>query len=152
MNEEIDIDDIDKKLLTHLQLNSKVSLTELSNELKLTRNAIKYRIKKLEINGYIIKYTTVINPNKFGKKVMAIFNFNVPLDKIKEFAYFLKKYDDITNVYFTTGSYSIYATGIFDNHDAVNRFLMDDLSKMPIRDFVVSTVLQRYKEQFFELK
>lgn len=152
MKDEMVVDEIDKKLLSLLQSNSRISLTTLSNELKLTRNAIKYRIKKLENHNYILTYTTIINPKKFDRKVMAILNFNLPLDQVIRFAGYLKKFENITNIYFTTGHYSIQTIGFFENHDALNKFLLDDLSKMPIRDYTVTTVLEQFKEQIFELK
>ena len=152
-NIELDkLDDIDKEIIKYLQSDSRATLTFLSKKLNLTRNSIKYRIKNLEARGYIIKYTTKLDPKKFGKRVTAIFNFNVPLDQIKSFANDLKKYENIVNIYFTTGHYSINAMGIFENHEDLNRFLIDNLSKTPIREYVVSTVLEQYKEQFYELK
>ena len=146
------IDKIDEEIIKELQINSRVSLTSLSEKFKMTRNAIKYRITHLEKEGYITKYTTIVNPVKFGKRVTAIFNFNIPLDQISRFVKELKKYDFISNVYFTTGHYSICVLGVFESHDDLNRFLIDKLSHMPIREYVVSTVLERFKEQFFELK
>lgn len=152
MIENYGLDDTDKEIIKVLQTNSRVTLTFLSNKFNLTRNAIKYRIKNLETNGYIIKYTTILNPNKLGKKVTAIFNFNVPLNQIKNFSHTLKKFENITNIYFTTGQHSICAIGIFENHEKLNSFLIDHLSKTSIREYVVSTVLERFKEQFYELK
>ena len=152
MIEDSGLGDIDKEIIKVLQSNSRVTLTFLSDKFNMTRNAIKYRIKNLEAKGYIIKYTTVLNPNKFGKKVTAIFHFNVPLHQIKTFSIKLRKYENITNIYFTTGQYSICAMGIFENHEELNRFLIDHLSKTSIREYVVSTVLERFKEQFYELK
>ena len=152
MIENSDLDNIDKEIIKYLQSDSRVTLTFLSEKLNLTRNSIKYRIKNLETKGYITKYTTKLDPKKFGKKITAIFNFNVPLDQIKSFANDLKKYENLISIYFTTGHYSINAMGIFENHEDLNRFLIDHLSKTPIREYVVSTVLEQYKEQFYELK
>jgi DNA-binding Lrp family transcriptional regulator len=152
MIEKVELDDIDNKIIILLQKNSRISLTELSKKFNMTRNAIKYRINKLEAEGYITKYTLILNSAKFGKKVTALFNFNPPLNQVKKFANALSKYDNITNVYFTTGSYSICAIGIFEDHDELNKFLINQLSQMPIRDYVVSTILERYKEQIFDLK
>lgn len=146
------VDEIDQQIIKELQINSRISLTLLSKKFNMTRNAIKYRIKRLEEEGYIKKYTTIINPVKFGKRVTAIFNFNMPLDQITKVVKELKKYDFISNIYFTTGHYSIHALGVFENHDELNRFLIDKLSHMPIREYVISTVLERFKEQFFEVK
>jgi len=152
MKDNSRLDEIDEEIIKQLQSNSRVTLTFLSARFNLTQNAIKYRIKNLETKGYIIKYTTVLEPKKFGKKVTAIFNFNLPLDRIESFCKHLKKFENITNIYFITGHYSICAIGIFENHEELNSFLIDHLSKTSIPDYIVSTVLKRFKEQFYELK
>jgi Lrp/AsnC family transcriptional regulator for asnA, asnC and gidA len=145
------VDEIDREIIKHLQADSRISFTKLAGKLKITRNAIKYRIKKLEKEGFIKKYTMEIEPKKFGKKLAAIFQLNVPVDKMKKCIRDLEKYDYISNVYSTTGNYSIYAFGVFDDHDDLNRFISDDLSRMPIQEFMVTTILKKHKDDFYQL-
>ena len=58
------IDEIDKKLLNILQINSRITIRELSEKLHLSTTPIHERIKKLEKNGYIKQYITLVDPKK----------------------------------------------------------------------------------------
>jgi Lrp/AsnC family transcriptional regulator, leucine-responsive regulatory protein len=60
------IDQRDKKLLYHLSLNSRMSLESLGKILYLSKNSVKYRIKRLEKIGVIKNYYTVIDIFKLG--------------------------------------------------------------------------------------
>ncbi|UCH88694.1 MAG: Lrp/AsnC family transcriptional regulator [Thermoplasmata archaeon] len=146
------LDETDREIIKYLQADSRTTFTWLAKQLKITRNAVKYRIQKLESEGYIKKYTMIIDPEKFGKKLTAIFYLNVPVSKIRKCIKELEKFDFITNVYSTTGNYSIHAMGIFKSHDDLNKFISDNLSSMPIQEFMVTTVLKKYKDYFYELE
>jgi len=64
--EIVQIDKTDEKLIEILAKNARISLVELSEKLKLTPNAIKYRIKKLETEKIIVGYKTIINYELLG--------------------------------------------------------------------------------------
>jgi DNA-binding Lrp family transcriptional regulator len=63
-----DIDETDIKIINILTLNGRASIVEIGEKLKLTPNAIKYRIKDLEKRGIIKSYRTWINTAKLGYK------------------------------------------------------------------------------------
>ncbi|MBW2937801.1 Lrp/AsnC family transcriptional regulator [Aureisphaera sp. CAU 1614] len=58
------LDAIDKNLLKFLQEDSKQTNKELSVKLNLSVTAVYERIKKLEREGIIKKYVTLLNPQK----------------------------------------------------------------------------------------
>lgn len=60
------LDKIDSRILSELSLNCRQELATLAQTLKLGRDRIKYRIKKLEKAGVIASYRIKVNPNKFG--------------------------------------------------------------------------------------
>lgn len=60
------LDSIDNRILSELSENCRLTQTELSSRLRLSRDRIKYRLHKLERTGVITKYATSINPYKFG--------------------------------------------------------------------------------------
>lgn len=57
---------VDLEVLKLLRDNSRMEYSELSRNLKLTANAIKYRIKNLENSGVIDLYTIAIDYSKIG--------------------------------------------------------------------------------------
>ena len=55
------MDQMDLKILQMLQENSRASLKEIANVTYLSSPAISNRISKLEKEGYIGKYMTVVD-------------------------------------------------------------------------------------------
>jgi len=70
--EKIKIDNIDLKILELMSTNSRVEYKEISKKIKITPNAIKYRIKKLENSGIIKGYTASIDFRKLGYEIYDI--------------------------------------------------------------------------------
>ncbi len=65
------MDDIDRKLVTLLQTDSKKTLQELSQILNKPKTTIAARIKKLEESGVIIGHKAVVNPFALGYRLLA---------------------------------------------------------------------------------
>ncbi|WP_372756569.1 Lrp/AsnC family transcriptional regulator [Mariniflexile sp.] len=64
-------DEVDKRLLEYLQLDSKQTNKELSNKLNLSVTAVYERIKKLEKEGFIDKYVALVNKQQVDKAFVA---------------------------------------------------------------------------------
>lgn len=60
------IDDVDRKILYYLDLNSKQSTGELSQKLDIPKSTLNYRIKKLIKEGVILNYYAHIDTFKLG--------------------------------------------------------------------------------------
>lgn len=65
MNSE-PIDSYDKAILDQLSTNGRVTITELSRIIGLSKTPCKTRIKRLEAEGYITGYRALLNPIKLG--------------------------------------------------------------------------------------
>jgi Lrp/AsnC family transcriptional regulator for asnA, asnC and gidA len=149
-NENDELDEIDIQILKLLQKNSRMSIADIAREIdKLTENAIRYRIEKLEEEGYIKNYTIRLNPKKFSKEVIAILDLNVLPEYINDALDFLKSIEFLNEIYLTTGRYPITIIGQFEDNKAVTKFITDDLKKIQLIDYEVSTVLQRVKHELF---
>ena len=60
------IDLKDRKILFELDHNARISISEISKKIKLTKGGVVYRLKKLEESGVIKNYYTVIDTFKIG--------------------------------------------------------------------------------------
>ncbi|MBN1170536.1 Lrp/AsnC family transcriptional regulator [Candidatus Micrarchaeota archaeon] len=60
------IDSTDKRLVFLLDDNARASLSELASQLRLSREAVNYRIKKLQRSGTIKAFITKLNFSKLG--------------------------------------------------------------------------------------
>ena len=69
----IKIDLKDKKILSELELNSRISLTKLAKKVGLSRDGVKYRINNYERSGLINGYRTQVDITKLGYKANHLF-------------------------------------------------------------------------------
>ena len=149
---EVSLDNIDKKIIKLLRKNARITIADMAREIgKLTENAIRYRIERLESEGYILKYTIRLDPIKFGKNLNVIFMLNILPEHIKTALEYLKSMDCLTQIYLTTGDISIVAIGYFEDRTVLTSFITEKLRKIKIVDYNVITVLQKSKNQLFSI-
>ncbi len=67
------LDLYDKKLLYHLDINSRYALGELSKKIRLSKNAVNYRIKNLVKNRIIRQFYTTINVKRLGYSYFKVY-------------------------------------------------------------------------------
>ena len=73
------LDKIDKRILLEIQKNGRISNVDLSKSVNLSPSPCLDRVKRLENEGYIERYTAVLNPGKLGHDLFAY--VSVTLDK-----------------------------------------------------------------------
>jgi Lrp/AsnC family transcriptional regulator for asnA, asnC and gidA len=147
-----DLDEIDKRIIQLLQENSRITLADIARDIdELTENAIRYRIDKLEDEGFISNYTIELNPKKFGKNIVTIFNLNVLPEFINSALDYLNSMESLTEVYLTTGNFSIIAIGYFEDNIAVTKFITEKLKNIKMIDYDVITVLNKVKHELYAI-
>jgi Lrp/AsnC family transcriptional regulator, leucine-responsive regulatory protein len=70
------IDGIDRKLVSLLQGNARLSNAELAQAVGLTASSVYERVKKLEQSGVITGYVATVDPVKLGKPLLAFMRLN----------------------------------------------------------------------------
>ncbi len=68
-----DYDKTDMKLLYELEKNSRQSLSEIAKSLRLSKQAVKYRMDKLMREGVILNYYAIINTARLGYNTNKIY-------------------------------------------------------------------------------
>ena len=61
-----EIDTFDQAIMEHLSTNGRMSVTELSRKIGLSKTPCQARIKRLEESGFITGYRAIVNPIKLG--------------------------------------------------------------------------------------
>ncbi len=101
------LDEIDRKLLNILQLNSRITIRELSDKLHLSTTPIHERIKKLEKSGYIKQYLTLVDPKLLGKKLIVYVSVSLhshTKEAIDEFEKEMEKLEEVMECYYISGN------------------------------------------------
>jgi Lrp/AsnC family transcriptional regulator for asnA, asnC and gidA len=72
-SQTITLDDLDRNILRLLQSNAKKTYSEIGRKLSVAHSTVYERIKKMEEQGIIKKYTVAIDLEKTGKKPITAF-------------------------------------------------------------------------------
>lgn len=69
--ETVSLDQVDRDILTILQINSRSSASHIADEIGMSVPAVTDRIKKLQESGVITAFTVIIDNRKVGLDVSA---------------------------------------------------------------------------------
>ena len=68
----VPLDDKDLAILRILQQNARATVREIAAQVKLSTTPVHERIRRLESQGVIRQYATLLNPNRVNKGLMVI--------------------------------------------------------------------------------
>ncbi|MEW4925732.1 Lrp/AsnC family transcriptional regulator [Algibacter sp. 2305UL17-15] len=149
-------DATDRKLLVHLQEDSKQTNKELSNKLGLSVTAVYERIKKLEKEGFINAYTTIINKEKINRNFVVFCHVKL-LQHSQEFVVSFEKevngLNEVLECYHISGDYDYLLKVIVKNMAAFREFMVKKLTTInhigsTHSMFVISEVKQTHVINF----
>ena len=106
----IEIDDVDMKILSLLMQNANMPYTEIGKRINLSGGTIHVRMGKMEEVGIVTGSQLVIDYTKLGWDISAF--LGIYLDKsslYEEVALQLKEIPEVVSINYTTGIYSIFA-------------------------------------------
>ena len=68
------LDETDIQILKHLQEDAHINIKDLASKLFLTATPVYERIKRLEREGYIMKYVALLDPKKMNLGMIVFCN------------------------------------------------------------------------------
>lgn len=150
------MDSIDKKILKLLDKNARIENADIAAVLDISESEAENRIKKLEKDGVICGYKSVIDWEKVETdSVSAIIELKVTPKAgfgFEEVAARVAKYPEVESVYLMSGAYDLNVVVKGRTFHEVSNFVSRELAMI---DSVTSTgtqfVMRRYKEYNVEL-
>jgi Lrp/AsnC family transcriptional regulator len=105
------MDDIDKKILSLLQNNATLPLSEISKRAGVSKTPCWNRIRKMEEEGVIKSRVTVLDNKKINLNIVVFLSVSVSSHSkewMSDFQKILTRYDQIIEAYRLTGSSTDY--------------------------------------------
>lgn len=127
------IDELDITILKLLQDNAQLTSKELSAHLNLSLSPIYERIRRLERDGFIKKYVTLLDKDKLGFSLIAFCHVS-----LKEHAkFFLKKFEEdvlafpeVVECYHVTGQFDYMLKIIVKDMKEYQNFIVNKLASL----------------------
>ena len=131
MEENLQIDRLDRKILSIITRNARVPYLEVARKCNVSGAAIHQRINRLFKTGILTGSEFKIDPKKLGYKTCAyigVFLDRASLyDRVVEK---IKEVPEITQCHYTTGTYSLFIKVITRDNDHLKTILSDRLQKI----------------------
>ncbi len=147
------------EILEILSNDARVTAKEMAKLTGKTEASIKTAVKKLEKNGTIVKYKTVIDHElvKGAKPIVRALievsvtpQKNVGFENIAERIY---SFPEVNSCYLVSGAYDLLVVVEGDNIQTVSNFVAAKLSSMEqVRSTTTHFLLKKYKEDGHILK
>jgi|SRR5699024_4038181 len=141
-------DETDKKIINELVKDGRISYVELADKVGVSRVAVKERIKGLQNDGVIEKFTAIINSEKFGKEVSAFFEVDVEPKQLITVAENLANNPHVASIYQMTGPSTLHMHVLVENFQKLEVFINNELySVQGITRVESSVLLKRFKSR-----
>lgn len=142
------MDKIDKKILELLQQDGKMNNQMLADKVALSPSPCLRRVKHLEDEGYIDKYTALLNPDKVGLKLTIMVLVGLQSHDAKLMNHFenaIKSMHEVVQCYVIAGQDQDYILKVMvSGLDEYQAFLMKKLTQINgVRNIHSSFVMRR---------
>ena len=141
------------EILEILEKDARTTPEEIARMLNMTPRAVKSAISKLEKDGVILKYKTIINKEILREEdtgVRALIEVkltpqkNLGFDNLAERIY---QFPEVTSCYLMSGTYDLLVVVEGKSLATVSSFVASKLSPMEnVRGTVTHFILKKYKE------
>ena len=141
------LDERDRRILEELSRNARVSYTELAKRLGISDVAVIKRIRRLEQQGVIKRYTVEVNPRSLGYRVVSYTGIDVEPEHLLDVAEELRKKPYVKRLSITSGDHDIMAV-IWARDSEDLRRIHEEISRLPgVKRICPAIVLEELKDE-----
>jgi Lrp/AsnC family leucine-responsive transcriptional regulator len=126
------LDDKDLAILRILQLNARATVREIAAQVKLSTTPVHERIRRLETQGVIRQYATLLNPNLVSKGLMVICYVSLRQHNKSAGSKFIKSIMEMPEIiacYNISGEFDFMLKVVAENMDDYYHFHVNKLSQ-----------------------
>ncbi|MCX8172006.1 MAG: Lrp/AsnC ligand binding domain-containing protein [Archaeoglobaceae archaeon] len=113
------MDKKDREILLSLLKNARVQKTKIAEKPKISETAVRKRIEKLENQKILLGYRAILDFKK-AEFFSSFTGIDVEPEQLWKVIGLLKEFEDVYNLYLTSGDHTILAEIIVDSFDKLN--------------------------------
>jgi len=143
------LDDIDSEIILMLQEDGRRSFSDIAQAVGRTEVTIRRRVKRLRDQGYIKRFTVVLDPMKIGKSIRAIIRVKTAMKYATAISKKLIKFKEVNEAYFLDGACGLIMMITVNDLTELYQFLERRLGTIEgIGDAETCIVLEEIKSAF----
>lgn len=141
---------IDKNILTIMQDDGRITYAELARRVGLTTTPCIERVRRLERDGYIKQYSTVLNPEQLDAGLIVFVQIRLDRTSKDTFAQFksaVLELPEVQECYLVSGSFDYLIKARLADMAAYRVFLEESLLSVPaVQESTSVVVMEAIKE------
>ena len=148
--QSISLDEKDLAILRLLQDNARITVKEIADQIHLSTTPVHERIKRLEANGVIKQYATLIDGTKVKKGLMVICYVSLNQHSKKSGGQFIKlinELPDVVECYSISGEFDFMLKIVTEDMNSYYNFHVNKLSQADIISQVQSVFIMGIVKQ-----
>ncbi len=129
-----DLDAIDIAILSLLQKDGRISNVDLATQVELSPPATHARLKRLQAQGYIQRFTALLDQEKVGFDMTCFVSISLRQHGVRELSQFRARVVEMPNVlecYHVTGEFDYMLKVVVRNRRDLQRFVEQELTPIP---------------------
>ena len=142
------MDETDVKILKKLLSDARMSYRKVAEEIGVSPPTVLARVEKLEYDGIIRSYSTLLDHEKLGYDLTAIIEITATKGKIVDLERQIAKFPNVCAVYDITGLTDMVVVAKFKNRKELSNFVKKDISLPYVERTNTHIVLITVKEDF----
>ena len=142
------MDETDVKILKNLLSDARMSYRKVAEEIGVSPPTVLARVEKLEYDGIIRSYSTLLDHEKLGYDLTAIIEITATKGKIVELERQIAKFPNVCAVYDITGLTDMVVVAKFKNRKELSNFVKKDILLPSVERTNTHLVLITVKEDF----
>jgi DNA-binding Lrp family transcriptional regulator len=119
----IEMDEINKKIVTTLIKDSRTPYREIADELGVTESTVRKRVKKLVEDKIIERFTLSLNPEKSGRSIIAYVTAYPQNQREREVEEIVKTLPEVVEAYAMSGKCGVNMKVVVKDLQSLNKFL-----------------------------
>ncbi|WP_321342881.1 Lrp/AsnC ligand binding domain-containing protein [Breoghania sp.] len=145
-----DLDKLDRKILGELQVDGRITTTQLAERIGLSATATSERVKRLTREGYIVGFSAKLDAARIGLGLLVF--VEVKLDRttpdvFDAFAAAVNKVPEVLECHMVAGGFDYLLKSRVADMAAYRTFLSDVVLKLPgVRETHTYTVMEEVKD------
>jgi Lrp/AsnC family leucine-responsive transcriptional regulator len=127
------LDDLDRKILQHLQRDGRMSLADLAEKVGLSPSPCLRRVRMLEREGVIARYVAVLDQRAVGLPVSVFVSIKLDSQRqeaLDRFAKAIERWPEVLECYLMTGPRDYWLRVVVPDLDAYERFVKQKLTRL----------------------
>jgi Lrp/AsnC family leucine-responsive transcriptional regulator len=131
---QTELDAIDYKILETLQGDARISNVDLSEQVNLSPSPCLRRVKRLEAEGTIRSYATLLDPAEVGLPVSVFVQVSLERqvdDALENFEREIVTRPEVMECYLMTGDSDYLLRVVAPDLESFQKFLLEHLTRIP---------------------